>query len=470
MRLSKFCLVLVASTSFSGLACGQAKGGGKTPPKSPPARPSDAIHDVGTNTFGADWVDDAKLAGLDADLKALKDGAALSWENTPNAVGQSLFNLVAQYLTAHSEPSSCTPIVSVQQSFVFHVAHWVNTSNPPADSPPVFVSSDWYVYRHPRWKKKGDTTLIPADLTGAGDPLIYGASQMLIVGIDRFDNGTAGKLSVTYSTTVTQGVPANWTDLGALIAGLGGMSAQSLGAISKLHSAYIGASCQRGTAALPFNIAIAKTAAQDPNVDPSKGGAPQSPNPGTVACSGQGNTTPCSMNRSFTSQDHEYWDVSIGIATPGLRETSYSFSNATNSVLSSVTTHTEAYGLLDIFPFASVMPKESIAPHFAVGIPVSSKSLYRPFFGMAQNLTGWTHLQKKLSLPVGINFLAGMGFMKTQQIEGAPMSQAQFQSALTYHRVWKPMFGFEVPVASALSKLGKGGSSKNANGSAKTGN
>ena len=346
----------------------------------------------------------------------------------------------------------------------------IKAANPDsvlADNPPKLVSSDWYVYRHPRWKKKNDKTLVIADLTGSGEPLIYGASRLFIIGIELFDivkigtdnAQTAGKLSTTLSVTVSQGTPANLTDFGALISGLAGISAQSLGSESNVHPAYVAAACQQGTASLPFTAAITQASLQNANADPQKGGAPQTPNPGTTACSGNGNTTPCSMSRNFTSQDREYWDVGIGIATPGLRETSYSFSNASGTVSPSVTTHAEVYGLFDIFPFGRLVPKESIIPHFALGVPVTTKSFYRPFFGLSENLTGWTHAQKKLKLPVGINFLAGVSFMKTQEINGLPVSQAQFQSALGTHRVWKGMFGFEVPVSSLASKLsGKSGS------------
>jgi len=54
------------------------------------------------------------------------------------------------------------------------------------------------------------------------------------------------------------------------------------------------------------------------------------------------------------------------------------------------------------------------------GIPVTSQSFYRPYFGLAENLTGWTGFQKKLNLPVAINFIAGMTYMKTQEIVGMP--------------------------------------------------
>jgi len=124
---------------------------------------------------------------------------------------------------------------------------------------------------------------------------------------------------------------------------------------------------------------------------------------------------------------------------------------------------------LMFFHFGALVPKESRVPHINVGVPVTSQSLYRPYFGIAENLTGWTRLQKALSLPVSLNFFAGMVYMKTQYIVGSPQTQTEFNSNLHWHRVWKPMFGIEVPVSAMASKLGGKSSSKNASGTGKGG-
>jgi hypothetical protein len=434
-----------------------------------PTNPVDPVKDVVGHTFNGVAVDDASilngaqiekvLASLDADLVTLANKAALNWGGGPSDAGSTLYGLAFNYMNSQNGDVSCASKVDVSQAVIFHVTHWSSAGGSPS-----LVSSNWYAYHHPRFKKKADVTLLRDDLTGSGDPLIYAASTVLIVGIDRFDNGGSGTIMSTYSATVTQGTPENWTGLGDLIKGLSGISAQSLGQSTATHPAYIAAACQTG-ARLPFSVAITKTSVQ--SADLGGKNTPQSPGPGTATCSGQGNTLPCTTNRTFNSQDREYWDVGIAIATPGLRESKYTFSSSSSSVSSSVTTHTELYGILDLIPSARWLPKESIVPHFAVGVPVSSQSLYRPFFGISENFTGWTHLEKKLSLPVGINFIGGVSYMKTQQIIGTPTSQTQFTSDLTYHRVWKGMFGFEFPVSSLMSKLGK--KSSNTNGSGKGG-
>ena len=334
-------------------------------------------------------------------------------------------------------------------------------------------------------------TLVRVDLTGAGDPLIYGATGALILGIDLFDRkDDKGQLLTAYSVSVTQGTPENITDLSALISSVTGISSstKALAAASGEVPApvHYAVSCQEGTKKLPFDMSVSEVATQNPPADSAatqSNGSVQNPapppkgvsslpasTPGTTSCSGKGAAATCSVNRTFTSLDHEYWDVSVGLATPGVRETKYTFSTTSGMASSSITRHTELYALLDLFPFGYVQPKDSPIPHINLGVPVTSKSLYRPYFGISENLTGWTGLQKKLSLPVGINFFAGMTWMKTQELEGMPSSQSQFNSELKTHRVWKPMFGIEVPVSSIASKLGKGGSaSKNTNGTGNTG-
>jgi hypothetical protein len=130
-----------------------------------------------------------------------------------------------------------------------------------------------------------------------------------------------------------------------------------------------------------------------------------------------------------------------------------------------VTRHTDLYALLDIYPRASNHSKDSKYPHVNIGLPVTSQSFYRPYFGIAETLTGWGGLQHKLSLPVAINFFGGLVFMKTNILVGNPTSQAEFHNDLKSTRVWKSVFGIEVPISSMVSKLGgKGGSSKGGGG------
>ena len=492
-----FLLALCMASSVvaqSAGAAGQQQGGGSV-------KPSYATYDVIGNTFtsfGVAMDNTHTDEDLENDLKALSDGQDLTWRDVRSGVyDKKEPGTILWWLATQHEPlapgtnlpqTACVKNVDVHQAYIFHITHWTNFG--VATAPPTLLSSAWYVYRrprHPSWEKKKPAktnNLVKADLTGAGDPLIYGASDALIVGIDRFDptsttvdgklisTPSPGILATTYSVTVTQGTPENLTNLGALASALGGLSGTKTAALGATGapppSTYVAVACQQGTKKLPFDMSITSAVGKKADLNQNVVGTqPQAPKPGTSTCSGDGNTPPCSTNRTFTSLDHEYWDVSIGVSIPGVRQTSYTFSNG--AVNSSVTTHTDLYAFADVFPFGALVPKESWIPHINAGVPVTSQSLYRPYFGMAENLTGWTHLQKALSLPVSVNFFAGMVYMKTQYIVGSPQTAAEFSSDLHWHRVWKPMFGIEVPVSAMASKLGGKSSSKNASGTGKGG-
>jgi hypothetical protein len=199
------------------------------------------------------------------------------------------------------------------------------------------------------------------------------------------------------------------------------------------------------------------------------GQTPSEPAPGVVTCTGTDNTLPCTTTRTFTSVDREWWDVSIGIAIPGVRESKFSIAN--NQLSQSTTTHTDLYGMLDLYPFAKWAAKDDWAPHFNLGVPITSKSLYRPYFGLAESvgglLTRITGSQKQFALPLDMNVFGGMVWMKTQTVTGNPTTASALTADSHTTRVWKPAFGVEVPVSSIASKI-KGITSKNTNGSGKS--
>ncbi len=214
----------------------------------------------------------------------------------------------------------------------------------------------------------------------------------------------------------------------------------------------------------PTDSTVSDQAAQDQTKPASE------PALGVMSCTGSSSSLPCATTRSFTSVDREWWDVSIGIATPGVRESKYSIVNG--ALQQSVTTHTDLYGMVDIYPFAFAVDKNDWAPHFNVGVPITSQSLYRPYFGAAWSIGGLlTRLfrpNKQISLPVDINAFGGMVWMKTQIVIGTPTTPSELTADLHSTRVWKPAFGIEVPISSIASKI-KGAAGKNSNGSSKSG-
>lgn len=420
---------------------------------------------------------------LKTDEDHLKNGDSLSW-----ASGSPLFDLGKKaYGKQGSSVATCTDAsyaADKDRAVIFHIVQW----NVPVgtNAVPQLQSSVWYVYHHPR---SGDANvLVPADTTGTGDPLIYGAKHLLIVNVDIPTATTT--LQSTITAPVTQGTSDLSTDISALFSALTGISggATAMGAVTpgKTPPVFVAVTCEDGTAKLPFSVQVADAVAQPasgggggagtaaamaattPGVQTSQPGQkPGSPPNGTtsttangsVSCTGTGNTVPCTMGRTFTSKEHAYVDISAGVAVPGVRDTSFSFSSGGSSsgASSSITRHTDAYGLIDVFPFGALLPKESPLPHINFGIPVTSQSLHRPYIGLAENLTGWTHLQKALNLPIAINIFGGVVFMKTEQLSGMPTTQTAFNSALSWHWVHKRMLGIEVPISSVASKFSKSG-------------
>ena len=429
----------------------------------------------------------ADLDKLQTVVNELKGAKPIVWD-TSNELFNAIQSAKKVQKPAAETDFSCTTALSPSQAYIFHVKRWTNDTATPVKGGQL-VSSDWYTYHYKKstGKHKADT-LVRDKLNGNGDPILYGRKEALIVGIDIFDTYSktettgettltryAGSLNTNVQVTVTQGTPANWSNLGALASGLLGLKTQGTGAGQANYGGFIAVACQKGTKSLPFDLAInetvndgsssAQNAADNKSSDQK---TPTAPAAGNVTCSGTNETTPCAMSRTFTSTDKEYWDVSMGVAIPGVRETGFTFNSSSNSVSRSTTTHTEAYAFLDLYLLAAKASKDSGVPHINLGVPVSSKVLYRPYFGLAENLTGWSGLQQKLQLPTSISFFAGMCWMKTQQLVGpTPTSQSDFNSELSYHRVWKPMFGVEVSISSLASKLG-GKSSKNSNGKSST--
>jgi hypothetical protein len=203
-----------------------------------------------------------------------------------------------------------------------------------------------------------------------------------------------------------------------------------------------------GTVKLPFTLTVT-----DNTVTTAGNGTVNSPSAGSLACNGANYTTPCASTHAFESIDKEYWDVSVGVTAPGVRETKFTF--ATNAVTKSTKTNTNLYGMLDIYWTARWHPKDYPILHPFVGLPVSGQTFYRPAFGMAQPINGLKILHHKISLPISVNAFAGMVYMRTSYLVGTPTTQAAFNTDLKPTRVWKPVFGIEVPISSMASKLGK---------------
>jgi hypothetical protein len=195
--------------------------------------------------------------------------------------------------------------------------------------------------------------------------------------------------------------------------------------------------------------------------DGSQKDSSNSPKAGQADCSALSAKNTCTISRKLTSVDKEWWDVSLAVPIPGVKESKYSISGS--ALQSKPTTHTDLYALFDIYyPWSNWATKDSIFPHITAGIPVAGQPFYRPEVGLAENLTGWTTLEK-LGFPVRMSFFAGLVYMKTTTVQGSPTTAAELTTNSKSKRVWKPIFGVEVPVSSLISKIGSGSKNKNTN-------
>jgi len=198
--------------------------------------------------------------------------------------------------------------------------------------------------------------------------------------------------------------------------------------------------------------------------DTSGNSTQQSSTVQVVDCSSTTPSSGCNFSHTFRSDDKEYWDVSIGISIPGVREATY---GADLTKPPSVKTHTDLYGMFDIYPFAFARNKESLAPHLLAGMPLTGQPFHRPLFGVAENLTRLIRIDK-LGFPLPVYAFAGVVYMQQNILVTNPNTAAgQPANILKTDRALKGVYGIEVPISSIISKITQG--AKNSSKSGGTG-
>ncbi len=175
--------------------------------------------------------------------------------------------------------------------------------------------------------------------------------------------------------------------------------------------------------------------------------------PSDADCVSVSTSKGCTLKRTISAPDKEYWDLGMGIGIPGVREPNYTPSNP--AVQLGSTRHGDVYAFVNFFPFATWAGKNSYVPGVAIGIPVTGKVFYRPFFGVSESVTSVRIL--KDHLPFQVNFLGGVVYLNQAVVVGDGSGGLKIAHA----RVCKPMYGVEVPLGNLISKISSvGGSSK----------
>jgi hypothetical protein len=348
-----------------------------------------------------------------------------------------------------------------KRAIIVHIALWrVDSSKKTLKS---LAYSIWQGYRA-FWDGKRCSTKQPR--SSDNSPSFFKAKQAKLIGIDLLQSQIdASSANIVYKVSTTPTVPQNIQDLGTLIEAISGATAAAARAAAErppLLSGFVTIADIDTTSAPPYTINISVTAGKagkddgaNNTSDPSKKAASKSPTD-PVDCTDAG-TKGCSFSRQFTVTEPESWDVGVGLAIPGVTEAVYSAPTAGSVPKSTPKHHTDAYALVDLYPFGHVAPKDSYWPHVNFGIPVTSQSLHRPYFGLGEDISGWA--QRK-GFPLDICVFGGLVDMK-QQIYSVSTGQLKWDRAL------KGVVGIEMPVGQLASKLGK---SKSKSGSSSSTN
>jgi len=396
-------------------------------------------------------------------------------------------------------------------AYVVHVTVWKKNPDTGKDADPLVLdASNWYAYRLARVKDDGTKTDGLKQWytsTGTGDlPLVYGAKAVELIAIQRVKDAESDTpLQVTYAITPSQGTPENIANAGRVFSAIFGLQSGSskgnaMFAQEKGKNACAERFSVNGTSLLPYDLSIKFTyvspkpkgpgsAAKMEDKPPASEWEREEPagngphdngdslyadkgavaEPTILAASRESATqagaapapgaakddaaTGNSINRTIHVLDKEWWDLSLSLSIPGVREPKVSL-NKDNIVTPSVTRHIDVYGFINLYPFAAKKPKNSFAPHFDVGLPFSGQPLHRWFAGASEKIP-W--IEKAVGIPV--NVFAGTVFLKesvSSLAAGAKAADtATFTNSLQDHWVRKGMFGLEFPVSALVGKIGK---------------
>ena len=238
--------------------------------------------------------------------------------------------------------NECNP----NQAFIVHVAHWI-TKN---DDEYALGSSRWYVYRATQ-KIVSKTALRGCMLElskyqSNDEPLLYAEYDALLIGVTIFDGKPVSveKVAVDYKVSTTPQIPENIADLGALVeAFFGGQATKVVSPSGKTAApletdTFVAVTYIPPLSKLPFDFNVSYSLAvvgvgahtsplnaQNP-IPPTKGQNSNQTAPvgmQAVDCSNVAQKSPCTITRSFRSEDREYFDFSLAVSIPGVRETTY---------------------------------------------------------------------------------------------------------------------------------------------------
>ena len=358
-----------------------------------------------------------------------------------------------------------------RRAYIIHIAHWARTD----DKKFSLRSNDWYVYEKKR------KSLVQVGFTPDRAPILDGDTDALLFGIQIFDSITPEEkplVHVVYTATPTQTSPQNAQNLAQVVEAIMGVTAKQANAAgSQPAQALVIVALIPGAARLPYKLTIASSfsiASKTPVArNDGMGASPESHGPMTSAqdnaskpapdnnngatpsptdCSAIDSTSkPCVTSHTLQSNDREWWDVSLGVALPGVKQTNFSAPSGT--VVATTTTHTDVYAF---FNLGYDLQNRPYVPHLDLGIPVAGQPLHRPFVGVGEWLTPLFGLEKR-GFPLRVGGFVGVVFAKqysprTLGVGSAATTGALAQDLRSYH-VRKLLFGLEFSVSELIGRI-----------------
>jgi hypothetical protein len=333
-------------------------------------------------------------------------------------------------------------------ALVVHVALWDTVSttddkNKVTTTITGLAYSNWRGYRS-FWNGKSCSLKQPR--SGDNSPLFWNVKSAKLIAIDLLQTGPVAvkDAGLVYKTSTTPTIAQNIQDLGTLIEGVTGAAKgvqKSLPALPVLLNGFLTVADIRSTSTPPYTVNVSVsigTSKKDANAAGSKAQS------GPIDCTDVASKG-CTFSRQFSVEEPESWDVSIGVAIPGVTETIYSVSTTGGAPKATLKHHTDAYALFDLYPFGRLAPKQSYFPHVNFGIPLTSQSLHRPYFGIAENISLWA---ERKGFPLDICVFGGLVDMKQQ------ISSPTAAGGLEWDRALKGVVGIELPISQMASKLG----------------
>jgi hypothetical protein len=220
----------------------------------------------------------------------------------------------------------------------------------------------------------------------------------------------------------------------------------------------------------PILLTTMATVGTAQNTNPSAGGSqPNNNNAGTNASSisGTQNQKPaapsadcpaqnsggqqkaCMFTATIDDEDLYHWDISFAVPLHTLNDLQFVTSDGTGNTLTTKTvTRLNAFVLFELFPIAADIktPPPVAIPHIFAGLPISGKVFNKPIFGGGDTF----NLRKLIKVvPLQVGFFGGVAFNKEFRQKPGTIGSANVEP----HRVWKGIYGIEIPVSQFKSLL-----------------